>query len=91
MMPHMNQPDIPPKLTPEQQRALDAHGGVLEGESFVLIHKDVLLDFFGFGSQNDLLRNLQPAFDQADNGELRAWDVDSFLAQMRLSRSSEPD
>ena len=50
-----------PELTSKQQRALDAHGGIVEGDSFVLMHKDVILDFFGYGSPQDLLRELQPA------------------------------
>ncbi len=80
-----------PELTPEQQRALDAHGGIVEGDSFVLMDKDVILDFFGYGSPHDLLRELQPAFDQADRGELQEWDVGAFLARMRRSDSGKPD
>ncbi len=55
------------------------------------MHKDVILDFFGYGSPQDLLRELQPAFDQADCGELQEWDVEAFLARMRRSKSGRPD
>jgi len=91
IMTGMNPPDVPIELTPEQQRALDARGGVVEGDSFVLMHKDVILDFFGYSSRADLLGKLKPAFDQADRGELHGWDVDVFLSRMRRSRSDESD
>jgi len=87
----MSRPETTPKLTPEQQRALDMHGGVVQGDSFVLMRKDVVLDFFGYSSQADLVQQLQPALDQADRGELQEWDVDAVLARVRLPYRSEPD
>lgn len=79
------------ELTVEQEQAVDAHGGVVQGQSFVLMRTDVLLDFFGYDSKEDLRRELQPAFDQADRGELEEWDVDAFLARMHRSHDNKTE
>jgi hypothetical protein len=75
-----------PKLTPEQEQALDACGGVLQGQTFVVMRTDVVLSFFGYDSQGELRRELQPAFDQADRGELHDWNVEQFLSRMHHPR-----
>ena len=80
-----------PDLTAEQEHALDAHGGVVQGQSFVLMRTDVVLGFFGYDSKEDLQRELQPAFDQADRSELAEWDVDMFLARMHRSHSNKTE
>lgn len=80
-----------PDLTAEQQHALDAHGGVVQGQSFVLMRTDVVLGFFGYDSKEDLQRELQPAFDEADRGELAEWDVDKFLARMHQSHGHKTE
>ena len=78
----MSKSEKTPELTAAQQQALDAHGGVVQGQSFVLMRTDVVLSFFGYDSKDELRRDLQPAFDQADRGELEDWSVDEFLASM---------
>lgn len=85
----MSTSEKPPKLTVEQ--ALDAHGCVLQGQSFVLMRTDVVLGFFGYHSKEELQRELQPAFDQADRGELEEWDVDAFLARMHEPRNNKTE
>jgi hypothetical protein len=75
-------------MTAEQEQALDAHGGVVHGPSFVLMRTDVVLRFFGYDSPEVLRRELQRAFDQADRGELAEWDVNALVARRRLSRGS---
>lgn len=84
----MTEAEKTPGLTAEQEHALDAHGGVVQGQSFVLMRTDVVLGFFGYESKEDLQRELQPAFDQADQGELAEWDVEQFLARMRGSHDN---
>lgn len=87
----MSNSEKAPELTAEQQQALDAHGGVVQGQSFVLMRTDVVLGFFGYDSKADLQCELQPAFDQADRGELEEWDVDAFLARMHRSHDSKTE
>lgn len=80
-----------PGLTVEQERALDAHGGIVQGESFVLMRTDFVLRLFGYESSVELRRELQPAFEQADRGELEEWNVDDFLARMRRPNESQTE
>jgi Ca2+-binding EF-hand superfamily protein len=78
----MSNSDKTLELTAEQEQALDAHGGVVQGQSFVLMRTDMVLRFFGYHASDELARELKPAFDQADRGELEDWDVEEFLARM---------
>ena len=87
----MNNSEKVPDLTAEQQQALDAHGGLVQGQSFVLMRTDVVLSYFGYDSQDELRRDLQPAFDQADRGELQPWAVDEFLARMHRTRDAKTE
>jgi hypothetical protein len=73
---------IIPPLTPEQERALDASAGIVQGDTYVILRKDAVFRWFGYDSAEELRRELQPAFDAADRGELSEWDVDEFLARM---------
>lgn len=86
----MSEIEKTPELTAEQEQALDAHGGVVQGQSFVLMRPDVMLDFFGYDSKEELARELLPAFDQTDRSELAEWDVDAFLARMHRAGSGTP-
>lgn len=87
----MTKPEKTPELTAEQQQALDAHGGVVQGQSFVLMRTDVVLSYFGYDSKDELRRDLQPAFDQADRGDLQEWDVEEFLARMHRERAAKTE
>ena len=78
-----------PELTAAQRQALDEAGGVVQGQSYVLMRTDVVLSYFGFESKEELRRELQPAFDQADRGELHEWDVVEFLARMHRQHDAK--
>jgi len=80
-----------PELTAEQEQALDAAGGIVQGQSFVLIRTDVVLSYFGYDSKEDLRRELQPAFDQADRGELEEWNVEKFLSRMHQTHDAKTE
>jgi hypothetical protein len=82
----MNEPSTTPPLTPEQEHALDASAGVLQGDTYVLLRKDAVFRWFGFDSAEDLREELRPAFEAADRGDLEEWDVDAFLARMHEER-----
>ncbi|MEX0715969.1 MAG: hypothetical protein WD066_05250 [Planctomycetaceae bacterium] len=84
----MNTASTAPTLTAEQQQALDAHDGILQGESFVLMRPDVVLEWFGY-DRAALEQELRPAFDEADRGELAAWNLDEFLAEMHRRAACE--
>jgi hypothetical protein len=75
-----------PGLTSEQQQALDASEGVLQGDTYVLLRKDAVFRWFGFESADELREELRPAFEAADCGDLAEWNVDEFLARMRNRR-----
>jgi hypothetical protein len=64
----MIEPLKPPQLTPEQQQALEASNGLLQGDSYVRIRNDVVLDWFGY-SLEELQKELQPAIEQAERRE----------------------
>lgn len=87
----MSNAEPPTQLTPELEKALDAHGGVVQGQSFVLMRTDVVLSFFGYDSKEDLARELWPAFTQANRGELATWDVDAFLERMHRSHNGDAE
>lgn len=78
-----------PELTAEQRQALDEAGGIVQGQSYVLMRPDAALSYFGFDTKEDLRRELQPAFDQADRGELDEWDVEEFLARMHRQHDAK--
>ncbi len=63
-----------PDLTDEQRTALDHHGGILQGPSFVLLRTDVFQKLLGFHSDQELRQQLQIGFDQAADGQWRDWD-----------------
>ena len=73
-----------PDLTKEQQQALDQNDGIVEGPSFVIIRTDVFRNMLGFGSDEDLQRQLQIGFDQADRGQLVDWNPDRIKSEARL-------
>ncbi|WP_146373070.1 hypothetical protein [Symmachiella macrocystis] len=71
-----------PELTDEQQQALKEGNGVVQGESYLLMRHDVLLDWFGY-TPDQLRVELQPAIEQADRGELEEWNLQEFLKDVR--------
>ncbi len=80
-----------PELTKELQQALDEGQGIVQGQSFVLMRPDVVLGWFGYDSKEELLHKLQPAFDQADRGELSEWNVDEFLDRMHRQHDAQTE
>jgi hypothetical protein len=77
-----------PELTEEQQRALDAGDGVVQGESFVIMRKDVVLDWFGY-TKEELRNELQPALDQIENGDIAEWNLKNFLSEMHKQHGAD--
>lgn len=76
------------ELTEEQEQALGEHG-IVQGRAFVLMRPAAFRDLLGIGSDEELRRELQMAFDQADRGELAEWDVEEFLQQMHSNSREE--
>lgn len=83
----MNTSDSIPELTPEQQKALDAGDGVVQGRSFVLMRTDVVLNFFGY-TEDELRRRLQPGLDQVERGDVAEWNLEEFLAKMHKQHAA---
>lgn|GEM_PF-5260654 len=54
----------------------------MQGESWVLMRTDAIPGLFGYDSVEDLRKDLTPAFEQADRGDLAEWNVDEFLRRM---------
>jgi len=79
-----------PELTAAQQKALEAGHGLVQGDSYVLMRNDVVLDWFGY-THEQLRDELQPALDQADRGELVDWNLQGFLAEMRQGQESKSE
>ena len=77
-----------PELTAEQLEALDAGNGIVQGQSFVLIRNDVVLDWFGY-SDDELRQELQPALKQVERGEVAEWNADEFLAEMHSRHNAK--
>ena len=84
----MTTPESIPKLTTEQQQALDAGDGVVQGSSFVLMRTDVVLDWFGY-TPEQLGSELDPAIEQADRGEVHEWSVNDFLTRMHSQHAAK--
>ncbi len=80
-----------PELTEELQQALDDGQGIVQGQSFVLMRPDVILGWFGYDSNEELRQELQPAFDQADRGELSEWNVNEFLDRMHQQHDAQTE
>jgi hypothetical protein len=84
----MGKPVTIPELTAEQQQALDASHGVLQGNSFVLMRTEVVLDWFGY-SDDDLRKELQPALQQVERAETAEWNLQEFLAEMHSQHDAK--
>jgi hypothetical protein len=80
-----------PKLTAEQEQALDEGNGVVQGESYVLMRPEAFLTWLGYDSLEELRHELQPAFDQADRGELEEWDVDACLKRLHETHGTHAE
>lgn len=86
----MVKPDRTPQLTPEQHRALDASNGLLQGDSYVLMRNDVVLDWFGY-SLDELQKQLRPAIEQAQRREFVDFNLESFLQVMHCRPQRQVD
>ena len=86
---NMENSDVP-ELTAEQQKALDAGNGVVQGSSFVLMRTEVVLDWFGY-AKDDLRRRLQTGLDQIESGDVEEWNLDDFLAEMHRTRATKTE
>ena len=84
----MKNSESTPELTAEQQQALDAGDGLVQGSSFVLMRTDVVLNFFGY-TKDELRNRLQPGIDQIESGDVAEWNLDEFLAKMHKKRAAK--
>ena len=87
----MDEPSTAPSLTPEQEHALDASAGVLQGDTYVLLRKDAVFRWFGFDSAVELHGELHGSFEAADRGDLAEWDVNDFLSRMHANPDDGAD
>jgi len=69
------------ELTPEQSAALDEQG-IVQGASFVLMRPTAFLELLGFESLEELRKELQPALDESDRGQLADWDLEAMLTKL---------
>jgi hypothetical protein len=80
-----------PKLTDEQRQALEARPGMpveIEDDRtqrvYILVARDDVQSLF----DEQLRRELQVGFEQADRGEVEDWDLDEMLGEARRRRDS---
>jgi bifunctional DNA-binding transcriptional regulator/antitoxin component of YhaV-PrlF toxin-antitoxin module len=81
-----------PKLTDEQRQALESRPGEpveVEDDRSQRIYILVARDDFRHLLDEQLRRQLQIGFDQADQGDVEDWDVDEMLSEARRRRDSQ--
>lgn len=78
-------------LTDEQRQALDLHDGIVECGDVLIMRMDRFREILGFDSDEELRRQLQIGFNQADSGQLVDWDPEKVKAagRRRLQEESE--
>ena len=76
--------DPVPDLTEQQRKALSDSDGVVQGSSFILMSTDVVLDWFGYSTE-ELHSKLRPASEQVRRGEVTECNLQEFLNEMRSS------
>jgi hypothetical protein len=76
----MSNPHTPPELTQQQQEALDANDGFVQGPSYVLMRTEVLLDWFGL-TPDELREKLSLAHEDVERGDVAEWNLNEFLAK----------
>ena len=83
--------DMNTDLTSDQQKALDENEGIVESGDIVFMRIDVFRDMLGFTLDDELRRQLQIGFDQADRGQLLDWDAEKIKTEgrRRLQQQSE--
>lgn len=81
-----------PYLSDEQREAIESkHGGPIEvrddrtQQVYVLIGRDQFRQLV----EEQLRRDLQIGFDQADAGDVAAWNVEEVLQEARRRQSSQ--
>lgn len=81
-----------PKLSDEQREAIERqHGGPIEvrddrtEQVYVLVGRDQFRQLV----EEQLRRDLQIGFDQADGGDVAAWNVEEVLREARRRQSSQ--
>ena len=80
-----------PKLTDEQRQALEARPGQpveIEDDRtqrvYILVARDDVQPLF----DEQLRRDLQVGFEQADRGDVEDWDLDEMLGEARRRRDA---
>jgi hypothetical protein len=82
-----------PKLSDEQRQSIESkHGGPIEVRDDRTQRVYVLVDRDDFRQmvENQLRRELQIGFDQADAGDVAAWSVDEMLREARRRQPFKP-
>lgn len=81
-----------PKLTEEMRRALDQQPGQpleIEDEATHRVYILVPKEDFPQMVDEQLRRQLQIGFDQADAGDVIAWDIDAFRERMHRQHGTK--
>ena len=78
-------------ITNEQKQALEQNDGIVEADDVILMRVDLFRDMLGFTSDDELREQLEIGFDQADRGQLVAWNPDKIKAEgrRRLQKKNE--
>lgn len=82
---------MPPKLSDEQRLAINREGGPVEVQDdrtqrvYVLVARDE----FHHLVEQQLRRELQIGFDQADAGDVGDWNLDEMLQGARQRQASD--
>lgn len=82
-----------PKLTEEMRRALAQQPGIpleIEDEATRQLYLIIPKEAFGQLVDEQLRRQLQIGFDQADAGDVVDWDIDAFLDRMHRQHGIGP-
>jgi hypothetical protein len=79
-----------PKITPEQRQALRQHAGQpieVEDDSTQKVYLLIARENFPQIVDEELRRQLQIGFDQADAGDVADWDMDEMLTEAHRRHS----
>lgn len=80
------------KITDEQRQAIESRQGLpveVEDERTQRVYILVAREEFHHLVEEQLRRELQIGFDQADSGDVGDWDADEMLQEARRRRASQ--
>lgn len=76
----MTQTDI--HVTEDQKSALQSEKGYIQSDDYVLVKKDVLLNWLGV-TPNSVQKMLEQSQQDIEEGRVSYWDVERFLDQSK--------